>query len=460
MNNERHMGRKKLNVWDATSIVIGVVIGSGIFLVPSNIAAAVGTPAALILVWIVAGVLSLFGALSYAELGALFPQAGGQYAYLKEAYGALWGFLYGWSLFWVAQSGSIAAVAVGFATYLGYFVPSHGTLVEFAWPVQIAITENQLWAAGLVAVLTAVNYIGLKYGALVQNAFTLMKSLACLAIVFLGCAGGARPIASFFAGGSAPSGALAFTSAFGVALVAALWALDGWNNVTFISGEAQSPRRTIPLALLLGTAGIVAIYLLMNVAYLRVLDIGQIASSERIAADAMQTVIGGRGASLIAVFILISTFGCVNGMILAAARVYQAQAEDGLFPRRMAEIHPRFATPGFALVTQGIWSALLALSGRYDQLFTFAIFALWIFYGMSVAAIFIFRRRGLQAAGYRVWAYPVVPGLFVLLCAGLLVNTLIETPWESLIGTGLILAGLPAYYWYARRKPDDRHERR
>lgn len=438
---------KKLTTWDATSIVIGVVIGSGIFIVPATISAAVRTPLSLVLVWLAAGALSLFGALSYAELGALFPAAGGQYAYLREAYGPLWSFLYGWSLFWVAQSGSIAAVGVGFATYLGYFLPSHGTILDVSWPLHTSVSEQQIWAAALILVLTALNYIGLKYGAFVQNLFTILKSAACLAIVGVGLVAGSRPIGTILAGGQSPSG-LGYVTAFGVALVAALWALDGWNNVTFVAAEAESPRRTIPLALLVGTSAVVGIYLLMNLAYLRTLEITQIAASERVAADSMQQIVGGLGTSLIAGCIVISTLGCVNGMILAGARVYQAQAGDGLFPARMAALHPSFATPGFALVTQGIWSALLALSGKYDQLFTFAIFALWVFYGMSVAAVFVFRRHGMRSEGYRVWGYPVVPALFLLVCVGFLINTLVETPTESLIGSALILAGLPAYFGF------------
>lgn len=445
------MSSRKLSLLDATSIVIGIVIGSGIFLVPSNIAAAVGTPSSLLVVWGLAGMLSLFGALSYAELGAVFPQAGGQYAYLREAYGAPSAFLFGWSLFWVAQSGSIAAVAVGFATYLAHFLPLGGAALALQWPFSLTVSWVQVAAALLIALLTLFNYLGLQYGAFIQNLFTALKTIACLSIVVICLAGGSRPVTAMISGGVAPANAWSYAAAFGVAMVAALWAFDGWNNVTFVAAETERPERNVPRALILGTAVIIALYVLMNLAYMRVLDIGQIASSERVAADAVAQVLGASGSSIIALFIIVSTFGCVNGMILAAARVYRAQAEDGLFPKAMATLHPRFSTPSFALVTQGIWSAVLAISGRYDQLFTFAIFALWIFYGMSVFAVFVFRRRGLSSSGYRVWGYPLVPAIFVALCLGLLINTLIETPLESLTGAGLILLGLPAYIYYRRR---------
>ncbi len=444
------MPSRKLSLLDGISIVVGVIIGSGIFLVPANIASAVGTPSSLVLVWLVAGLLSLFGALSFAELGAIFPQAGGQYAYLKEAFGSVWGFFYGWSLFWVAQSGSIAAVGVGFAAYLSYFIPLPGAIIHISWPFQIIITGPQVCAAALIMFLTVLNAIGLNYGALVQNVFTAMKSLACLSIVAVAIAIGPRPLSAVLAHGAVPTPhGFAYVTAFGVAMVAALWAFDGWNNVTFVAAETRNPKRNVPLALIIGTGAVVLIYLLMNLAYLRILDIGQISRSERVAADAMLAVIGNWGTALIAGFIVISSFGCVNGMILAAARVYQAQAQDGLFPTRMSAVHPRFGTPVFSLLTQGIWSALLALSGRYDQLFTFAVFALWVFYGMCVAAIFVFRHRGVQAAEFKV---PIcIPAVFLVACAALLINTVVETPLESLAGTILMLAGLPVYIVYSRR---------
>ncbi len=442
-------GPKRLSLWDAISIVIGIVIGSGIFLVPSNILKTMGTPESLLAVWLAAGALSLFGALSYGELGAIFPNAGGQYVYLREAYGPLCAFLYGWSLFLAAQSGSIAAVAVGFATYLGQFIPLGFTVIELSIPVHVVISGTQVCAALLVMFLSVVNYLGLKYGSATQNIFTVLKSAACISIVALALVAGQRPVSELMSGGQSAAGA-GYWGCFGVALVAALWALDGWNNVTFISAETKNPRRNIPLALALGTGAVVLIYILMNLAYLRMLDVAHIAASERVAADAVEPALGAWGADLVAAAIMLSSFGCVNGMILAGARVYQAQAEDRLFPRSMVRIHPRFGTPSFSLLAQGVWSALLALSGTYEQLFTFAIFALWVFYGLSVAALFLFRHRGMRSDGYRVWGYPFVPAAFLLLCVWLLINTLVESPWESLIGIGIILAGLPAYALFRR----------
>lgn len=447
---------KKLSLWDGVSVVVGIVIGSGIFLVPSDISASVGTPASLIWIWVAAGALSLFGALSYAELGAALPAAGGQYAYLKEAYGQLWAYLYGWSLFWVAQSGSIAAVGVGFGTYLGHFFALPEIALQMTYPFHFAISGAQLSAAVLILLLTCLNCIGLRHGAFLQNLFTAMKILACVSMVVIAVVAGSRPAGALLAGGSARHG-LSYLASFGIAMVAALWAYDGWNNVTFLAGECRDPRKEVPRALLLGTGAVVLIYIAMNLAYLRILDITQIAGSKMVAADAMSLVIGARGTSLIAAFILVSTFGCVNGMILAGARVYHAQAEDGLFPRRMAAIHPRLGTPVFSLLAQGVWSAILALSGRYDQLFTFAIFSLWIFYGMSVAAVFIFRGRAHGVtAGYRVPS--IIPAAFLLLCTALLVSAVVQTPWESLTGLGLIVAGLPAYAIFRKsampRTPD------
>jgi APA family basic amino acid/polyamine antiporter len=352
---------------------MGAVIGSGVFLVASDIMTAVPSPVPGLSVWVVAGLLSLLGGLTFAELGAMFPGAGGQYVYLREAFGPLPAYLYGWSCFWVIQAGSIAAVAIAFAQYSSSFVPMG--------PVGVKLT-----ASLVILLLTGLNSLNVEKGAAVLDAVTGAKALALVAI---GAAGFFLPVSGGLSGSwafSAPS--------YGVALIAAFWAYDGWNNVTFVAGEIKEPQRNVPLALALGLAGVTLLYFFANLTYLRLLPVSAVAASKFVAADAARVFGGDAAARLMSAVVLMSTFGCVNGMILAGPRVTYAMAEDGRLPAWLSFIHPRWRVPTNALLVQGAWSILLVWSGRYDQLFTYVVCAAFIFYGLTGAGVLVLRRSG------------------------------------------------------------------
>jgi basic amino acid/polyamine antiporter, APA family len=428
---------RALGTWGATAIVVGIMIGSAIFIVPAEITREVGSARSALAVWLVTGVLSLFGALSFAELAAMMPQAGGQYIYLREGYGPLVSFLCGWMFFLIQQSGGIATLAVGMAQYLGNFLP-------------LGSWGEKGVAAAAILVLTAINIRGVRQGGWVQAFLTGLNVGIVVALIVVGFAlASGRPPGPHSL--PMPSGTRYFAS-FGVAMVAALWAYEGWNNVTFAAGEIKRPERTLPLALVLGTALVIAIYLGLNLVYYRVLTLPEIAASPRVAADAMRRLVGPWGSQLTAVAIVIAVFGSLNGSILAGARVYYAMAKDGLFFRWCAAVHPRFRTPHLALVVQGLWSSLLVLAAGYEQLFTFTVFAAWIFYALTALAVIILRRKMPDLPRpYRVPGYPAVPILFVLTATAFVANTLVEKNREAGFGTLLVLAGIPVY-WLWRRK--------
>lgn len=449
---------RTLGLWDSTFLIIGCVIGSGIFLVPSDIAKAVSTPLLIISVWVVSGLLAFLGALTYAELGAAIPKAGGPYVVLKEAYGRPVGFLFGWVTFLVIQTGSVAAVAVAFAKYLGYFFPLDSFVLMPAIPIgsgifafKMQITGIELSAIGGILLLSGINAVSVSFGAKVQNLFTILKSLAILGLVaagfMLGSPHGGASLSSNHVLG------LPLLSAFGIAMVAALWAYDGWNNISFIAGEVKEPHTTIPKSLFLGTASVIAIYVVTNLAYLYILSPEAMAQSTLVAADVAKSFMGNMGGGLISAAILVSTFGCVNGMILSGPRVYFAMARDGLFFSKVGEVHPKFLTPALSICLQAIWASLLTLSGSYDQLFTYVMFTAWVFYGMTGASIFIFRKKAPDMPRpYKTWGYPIVPLIFVLVSGFLVINTLIAKPLESLAGLGILLAGIPVYLFWQRKK--------
>jgi APA family basic amino acid/polyamine antiporter len=427
-----------LGLKEAVSVLMGSIIGSGIFLTPRAIAQAIQSPGIILLVWAVSGVLTLFGALAYAELGAMMPRSGGQYVYLREAFGPLWGFLFGWTFFLVIQTGSIAAVAVAFAEYSGYFVPLSPSLIKV-----VAIL--------CILLLTGVNYVGVRFGGWVQNIFTVLKVGAIVTLVVLGFGlkGGSWANFQPLWGGINHEGLL---RAFGVAMVAALWSYDGWNNVGFVAEEIKNPQRNLPIALAFGTLGVILIYLSANLVYMYILPVGQIAQSQLVAADVAKKLIGPMGAAAISAAVLVSTFGTVNGFILAGPRVYYAMARDGLFFKKIGEIHRVFRTPAFSIVVQGVWASLLTLTGKFEQLFTYVIFASWIYYAMLVSGAIVLRRKYPSAPRpYKTWGYPVVPTLFVTIALWFVYNTLTSDPRDSLTGLILVLLGLPAY-WYWRRK--------
>lgn len=446
--------RRELGVWSAASIVVGTVIGSGIFLVPNEMIAYVGSPKVLFAVWIFGGLLSLAGALTYAELAAAMPEAGGEYVYLREAYGPLWSFLYGWTQLLVAKSGSIASLATGFYLFAALFRPD---LKHIFYTVRLPIGPKggplemcygQLLAIALILVLAAVNYLGVKFGGGVQVTVTGVKVGLIAAIIAIGLGSGHGTVANYASSIPVAGGAAGFFAA----LVGALWAYDGWNNVSMVSSEIRNPQRSLPRALIAGTAGVIAIYLLINLAYFYVLSAREVASSDRVAADMMGRIFGERGAAAVSIAAMVSIFAALNGSILSGARVPYAMARGGLFFRSVGRVHPVYRTPGISILALNGWAAVLVLSGRFKELYTYVIFASWILYGMTAAAVLVLRRKRPELARpYRTLGYPWVPVLFVLGALCVVLFTLRQSPRESLLGLGLILAGLPFYFHWRRR---------
>lgn len=446
--------KRDLGAWAAASIVVGTVIGSGIFLVPQTMIQQVGSVHLVFAVWIAGGLLSLAGALSYAELAAALPEAGGEYVYLREAYGPLWGFLYSWTQMWVAKSGSIAALATGFFLYLANFFPRLDAIF-YTLPLPVGphggplpFRYGQLFAIALIGGLVWLNYFGVKFGGNVQTAATAVKVALIAAIIVAGLAFG-RP--------AAPAAAALAPATFGgfiAALVAALWAYDGWNNVSMVASEVRRPQRNLPLALIAGTGGVIVIYLLANGAYFHVLAPGEVAGTARVAALMMNHIAGAAGASAVSVAAMLSIFAALNGSILSGSRVPYAAAREGYFFAPLARVHPEHRTPGVSIVALGLWSCVLVLSGKYDDLFNLVIFASWILYGMTAAAVVVLRvKEPRLPRPYRTVGYPVVPVLFILGAAILIISTLFDRPRESLMGAAIMAVGLPFYFhWKKRRK--------
>lgn len=426
---------RRLGLIDALSIVIGITIGGGIFLVPNLVAQELKSAGAIIAVWVFAGVISFFGALACAELGCAIPATGGQYVYLREAYGPMIGFLCGWSMFTVARTAQVAWLAVTLALYVSYFVP-------------LSPIESKLLGIGAIAVFAAINYRGVTAAAIVQRIFTLAKIAGLLVIIgsaFLWAGKAAR------ASGGVPAGPS--LSSFGVALIACVLAYDGWVQLSFVVGEIRKPQRNVLRALALGSAVCIVIYVLANVAYMRVLSIDEIAASPRVAATVAERILGSRGAGLVSLTIIISIIGTLNGCFLTSPRVYFAQARDGLFFRRFGEMQPRFQTPGFAILAQSAWALVLVATGSYETLLDYAMFALWLSYGLMVAGVMILRRtRPHLPRPYRMWGYPVTSILFLAITGWFLVNMLWTRPVPSLAGLLLIATGIPVYFVWAHRR--------
>jgi len=447
-----------LGLVGSASVVAGTIIGTGIFLVPSSIARQVDSVGLVFAVWVVGGLLSLAGALSYAELGAALPEAGGEYVFLRRAYSPLWGFFYGWEQFVIGKTGSIATIATAFAVFLGYFF---GTLHNelFRLPLGFAtwsLTGAQAISLTAIVGLTLINYLGIILGGAVQTIFTLLKVAIILTLVALGFALGQGSWSNFAPFFTAPRGADTL-SAFGVALVAALWAYDGWNNLTMVGGEVRDPERNIPRALIFGVLGVGIVYMLANGVFFYILPLEAVKASPRVAQDTARAFLGEWGGWFITVGALISTFATLNGAILSGARVPYAMARDGLFFRHMADVHPGHRTPAKALLLQAVISCgLILIFGQrpdaFDRLFTFTIFGLWLFYGMTTAAVFVLRRKEPQLARpYRTLGYPWVPAVFVVVAAVFSLNTLFRQPAEAGLGLLFLLAGLP-FYWFWRRR--------
>ena len=454
---------KGLGPYGAMSVVAGTMIGTAIFVVPSVMLGYVGTPEKVILVWAFAGALSLFGALGYAELGSALPEAGGEYVYLREAYGRGIAFLYGWTQFTVAKATSIAAIATGFLLYLAYFFP---VLTEVLWRTSVGVgsyhftfrlTGLQLGAAAMILLLSALNVLGVRRSGTVQTLFTAAKIAVLVVLIILGLARGSGSF-DYFRSAAATAGPHSAASGFLLATVSALWAYDGWNNLSMVAGEIRNPRRNVPLALIAGCALVLTVYLLVNLAYFKTLSPSESLSTSTIAAAAARHLVGPAGATFVAVGVLVSTFATLNGSILSGSRIPYAQACDGLFPRVLARVDARFQTPAAAILAQAVLAGLFALTGAYETLYTKAIYSEWIFYALVTAGIVVLRRRQPDLPRpYRTWGYPVVPLVFVALALALLGDTLRQRPSDALWCLGLVGTGVPAYLlWrtYSSSRPD------
>jgi len=424
--------RRSLGPFDAAMIVTGAIIGAGIFMNPAESARHLQTPAQLLLVWGIGGFVALLGATCFAELGALFPRSGGQYVYLERAFDPLLGFLFGWTLFSIIQTGALAAVAYTCARFIGYFVP----LNDLA---------TSLLAAALIGLLSMVNYFGIRPGSIVQNIFNSLKIVALLALIVLGIFWYRAP--AFSLGPLFPGGvSLRMLSLMGLALMPALFSYGGWQNLNFVGGEVKNPGRTIPLAILTGVGLVVTVYMLSNIVYIKALPMAKVAASTKLASDAVQAMVGPWGAGLIALAIIISTFGFLSVVILTGPRVYAAMAEEGVFLPFAGRLHPRFQTPHYAILLQSAWACGLLFTKTYGQLLQFVTFGDWIFFGLTALALIVLRRKYPDAPRpYRTWGYPVVPALFLLISAAVVVNVFVMSFTKSLIGLLIILAGLPLY---------------
>jgi APA family basic amino acid/polyamine antiporter len=431
-----HELRRDVGFVGATAIVVGSIIGSGIFLVPHDMAQLVGSVEALLLAWIVAGLLATAGSLSLAELGAADPSAGGIYVYLREAYGKLVAFVYGWALLLVINSGGIAILAVGFGIYITTLVP-------------LSPLERKFVAGGLIGLLTMVNILGVRKGAAVQTLFTVAKLAGLLIII--GAAFFTRHVLPVHATQPLPTPNTTVGS-FGIALIGAIWAYDGWHILSFVSGEVKNPSRVLPLSYLVGIAVVMAVYLAVNFAYLRVVPLPALAEHQRVAARTMEVLAGVRGARFVTVLILCSMFGAMNGIVLGAPRVYYAMARDGLFFSSVGRVHPRYATPAVALLIQGGWAILLAASGTYKQLYTYVISTGWLFYGAATIAVLVLRHKHPEIPRpYRVWGYPVLPIVFSVSALLIVTNALLRSPRETGIGLILALVGIPIFLIWRRK---------
>jgi APA family basic amino acid/polyamine antiporter len=429
-----------LGLMDVMGILVGTVIGSGIFIVPAAIAGYVQSPVLLLAVWAVGGVLTFFGALAVSELGAAFPQAGGMYVYLREAYGKPLAFLFGWTVFFVIDAGAIATLSMAFSSkYLPQFT---GPLSTFG---------TRAIAIALIAALVGVNYAGTRWGARLQNVLMFIKFAAVLA-VSVGILLLAKGNVAAFTSPASPPMTAALVGGFGLALQRALWAYKGWEAVSFSAGEIKNPERNMPIGLFAGTLIIIALYFAANLAYLYVLPFDRLIASQRVASDAMSAAGFELGATVLGVVILFSITGAANGNLLTTPRVFFAMARDGVFFERFGRIHPRFLTPHVSIVATGAWAMVLSLTGTFEQLADYVIFGQWIFFGLTVAAVIVLRRtRPDLPRPYRTWGYPITPVLFVAAALFISVNALVNQFWNSMAGLGIIALGVPAYLFWTRR---------
>jgi basic amino acid/polyamine antiporter, APA family len=492
---------QSLGLFSSTALVIGSMIGSGIFIVDADIARGTNSPALFLGAWVLTGVLTIIAALSYGELASMMPKAGGQYVYLRESLGPLWGFLYGWTLFLVIQTGTIAAVCVAFGKFLGVFFPSIST-THWLWHIahvppltigpmvlgnmEIGVSTANLTAIVIVFFLAIVNIFGVRLGALIQNVFTSAKALSLAALIILAFTVGRNAIASaanFGPGLSAfwknsgwsslhpvqvgmggPVVLVNLAVILAVVQVGSLFSADAWNNITFTAGEVKNPKRNIPLSLILGTGFVIIVYLLASLSYLLVLPMHgdqhgatvlargiQYAAEDRVGTAALEQIFSSGGAWLMAGAILISTFGCANGMTLAGARVYYAMSQDGLFFKSVGKLHPRYKTPVAGLMVQAVWTTVLCVSGSYGQLLDYIIFAVLVFYILTIVGLFVLRvKRPNAPRPYKALGYPILPAFYILLASWICVVLLRYKPQYTWPGLALVLLGIPVYLFWSR----------
>jgi len=443
---------RRLNLADSVYLVIGSVFGSGIFLTTGLIAADLPSPFLIWLVWLIGGGLTLFGAMTYAELGTLFPGAGGPYVYLRRAYGDGAAFLYGWTFFWIIGSAGVAALAMGFAEYFGALVPSlslaRPLLATTLGPLSLSLTTGHLVAVGSIAALSALNYSGVQSGARFQNVMVILRLVALAAFIVLGlvavAGAGGRNLRPFL-----PHGPLPSLPHFGAALLAVLWTYDGWYSVNCTAEEVRDPRRTLPRALLLGTLAVTGLYLLANIVYSLALPVERMQGVVRIGEQAAVALFGAGAGRIFAALVAAATLGCLGANILFCPRVSFAMARDGLFFRRLAHVHPRFQVPSTAILAQAVWAGLLCLSGTYQSLIEVVTFVLVLFFAATGFSVIVLRRKapGLDRP-YRAWGYPWLPGLYVLVNLVILGAVMFSRPVQALAGAGFVVAGVPAYFFW------------
>ncbi len=474
--NEEHAFQRRLNLFDSTAIVVGSMIGSGIFIVSADIARTVGSPGWLMTVWVISGIMTIFAALSYGELAGMFPKAGGQYVYLKEAYNPLTGFLYGWTLFLVIQTGTIAAVGMAFAKFSGVLVPWVSENIVWFRAGFFKFGPVQLVAIGSIAFLTWINTRGIQQGKKVQNTFTSGKFILLILFIIIGLGFASNftamkinspifwsPEKEGAGGQDIPIAGMALIAAIGMAMVGSLFSSDAWNNITFTAGEVINPRKNIPLSLFLGTLIVTILYLLANVVYITALPVRgepegadiatrgmQYALNDRLGTAAISGIFGNYTVLIMAAFIVISTFGCNNGLILAGARVYYAMASDGIFFKKVGTLNKK-GVPATGLVIQGLWAGLLCLSGTYGQLLDYVVFAVLIFYVLTIFGLFRLRKNHPEIdRPYKAFGYPFIPLIYIILASAVMIILFFYKPEYTWPGLIIVLLGIPAYFFWRK----------
>ncbi|MBZ5496465.1 MAG: amino acid permease [Acidobacteriia bacterium] len=450
---------RALGLREAIAIQMGMIIGSGIFVVPATIAGRLHALGPILLVWVLGGLLILFGALTLAELSSILPQAGGPYVYLRHGFGSVWAFMFSWNHFFINTAGSVAAIAVAFATYLGHFIPAlspqrpflSSHWVWFGRPMSFTVGWVQIAAMATIALVTFINVRGVKLGGWVMNFFTAAKVSALAALILAVVFSGKGRMANL-----SPiwpdSWTSELTAGLGLSMISVLWAYDGWITVTLTAGEIKNPQRNVPLSLVTGTLSVIALYVAANLAYVYVLPLPAMAGSPRVAADVAGEVLGPLGVLLIIAGILCSTFGTIHGCVLGGPRCIYAAGADGTFSRSFGKVHKRFHTPAVAIVTLGVWGGLLTLSGTYDQITSYVVFGSWGFYALTALSVMALRRKMPQSPRpYRAWGYPYTTLLFVAVTGWFLGNTLVRDPRNAIIGIVLLLISLPFYYHWTRK---------